>query len=118
VELREALRGDVAEFNREGGNATFTAESENQVQISEADQGLSVIIAADPVDHNIRYDFQSTHSRVASPEGGFFSLRMSPSGRGQLFSADQQISPEQARRALLQPVLFPTEPSEPLQQSA
>jgi hypothetical protein len=118
IDLREALKTDVAEFSREGGQASFESISEKQIRISDADRGLSVLITADPVDHNIRYEFESTQSRVASPEGGFFSLRISPSGRGQIFSADQQITSEEARRTLLQPVFFPSEPSESLQQSA
>jgi hypothetical protein len=116
LELRDALQADVAEFNRYVSGASFEQISESQVRI--AGRELAVLIVADAVEHNIRYDYEARQKQVAAPEGGFFSMRISPSGQAQIFSADQEVALEQARRMLLQPVLFPAEPSEEMLKSA
>jgi hypothetical protein len=66
----------------------------------------------------LRYEFEATRENVPTPDGGFFSIRISAAGQAELFSADQPLTSEQARRVLLQPVLFPSDTSTPLRQSA
>ncbi len=118
LELRDGLQADVNEYNRWGGAAVFEAVGGQQVTISEPNAGLQVCIHADLSNRHLRYDFVALRAETAVPEGGFFSLRLSPAGQAELFSADQSLSCEQARRVLLQPVLFPGDTSTPLQQSA
>lgn len=43
----------------------------------------------------------------AAPEGGIFSLRLSRYGRVDVCSADERLTDEEARRMLLEPMLFP-----------
>lgn len=117
-ELHDGLQGDVNEYNRWGGAAIFDAPDRQQAAISEPSTGLQVLIHADLPDRHLRYEFQSTRGDVPAPDGGFFSIRLSPSGQAELFSADQPLNCEQARRVLLQPVLFPSDTSTPLRQSA
>ncbi|HEX6906330.1 MAG TPA: hypothetical protein VF154_06970 [Terriglobales bacterium] len=117
-ELRDGLQADVNEYNRWGGAAVFEAPDRQQVAISEPTTGLQVRLQADLPDLHLRYEFQATREDVPAPEGGFFSIRVSPSSRADLFSADQPLNCEQARRVLLQPVLFPSDTSTPLRQSA
>ena len=117
-ELHESLQADVNEYNRWGGTASFDAPDRQQVAISEPTTGLQVRIQAELPDRHLRYEFQATRDDVPAPEGGFFSIRISPTGQAELFSADQPLNCEQARRVLLQPVLFPSDTSTPLRQSA
>lgn len=118
MELRDGLQADVNEYNRWGGGASFDAPSRDQVSVVEPSTGLRVQLDADLPDRHLRYEFQATRGDVPAPEGGFFSLRISAPGQAELFSADQPLTCEQARRVLLQPVLFPTDTSTPLRQSA
>ncbi|HEU5336393.1 MAG TPA: hypothetical protein VFU27_10535 [Terriglobales bacterium] len=118
MELRDGLQGDVNEYNRWGGAAAFDAPAHDQIAIVEPSTGLQVRVQADLPDRHLRYEFQATRSDVPAPEGGFFSIRISEAGQAELFSADQPLTSEQARRVLLQPVLFPTDTSTPLRQSA
>lgn len=118
LELRDGLRADVNEYNRWGGSAIFDASGEDQVVVSDPATGLQVRIETDLPDRHLRYEFQALRSDAPAPDGGFLSIHHSPGGQAELFSADQPLSCEQARRVLLQPVLFPTDTSTPLQQSA
>jgi hypothetical protein len=118
LELRDGLQGDLAEYNRWGGTAVLDASDPQQVTVSDRGSGLQVRIQADLADRHLRYEFQGLSEGVAAPEGGFFSIHLSPTGQAELFSADQPLTCEQARRVLLQPVLFPTDTSTPLRQSA
>lgn len=118
LELRDGLQADVNEYNRWGGAAAFDAPSRDQIAVVEPSTGLRVRVEADLPDRHLRYEFQATRSDVPAPDGGFFSVRISATGQAELFSADQALTCEQARRVLLQPVLFPTDTSTPLRQSA
>jgi hypothetical protein len=79
---------------------------------------LQVRVEADLPDRHLRYEFEATRESVPAPDGGFFSIHISAAGQAELFSADQPLTCEQARRVLLQPVLFPSDTSTPLRQSA
>jgi hypothetical protein len=118
LELRDGLQADVNEYNRWGGAAIFDTSSGDTIAISEPSIGLQVCIDPDLADRHVRYEFQALRPDVPAPDGGFFSIRLSPAGRAELFSSDQPLNCEQARRVLLQPVLFPTDTSTPLRQSA
>lgn len=118
MELRDGLQADVNEYNRWGEAATFDAPSRDHIAAVAPGTGLQVRIEADLPDRHLRYEFLATRGGVPAPEGGFFSIRVSASGQAELFSADQPLTCEQARRVLLQPVLFPTDTSTPLRQSA
>jgi len=106
-ELLQALKSDVDEFNAQGGSATMTQISDKQVSITDRGSDLTLTVRADIEGHTIHYDYGSTASRVASPQGGIFSIRRSRWGRPELYSADQRIHIEGARRILLEPILFP-----------
>lgn len=108
-ELAAQLEADVNEYRQQGGSADFTRISEFETRVSDRDSGLAVTVWADLEGHTIHYDFSSSIERVAAPEGGIFSIRQSRWGRAELYSADQPVHNEDARRMLLQPVLFPTE---------
>ena len=118
LELRDGLQADVTEYNRWGGAAVFDASGADQLLISDPTTQLQVQIAVDLADRHVRYEFQAMREDVAAPEGGFFSIHLSPQGQAEFFSADQPLSCAQARRVLLQPVLFPSDTSTPLRQSA
>jgi hypothetical protein len=118
LELHDSLQADVNEYNRWGRGAIFEALDQEGVAISEPATGLLVRLQADISDRNLHYEFRALREGVPAPEGGFFSIRISPAGQAELFSADQRLSCEQARRVLLQPVLFPSDTSSPLRQSA
>lgn len=118
LELRDGLQADVNEYNRWGGNAIFDSAGQEQAAVSDPSTGLQVRIQADLPDRHLRYEFEATRESVPAPEGGFFSIRISAAGQAELFSADQPLTSEQARRVLLQPVLFPSDTSTPLRQSA
>ena len=118
LELRDGLQADVNEFNRWGSAAIFDATDQERAAVSDPATGLQVRIQADLSDRHLRYEFEATRESVPAPDGGFFSIRISPAGKAELFSADQPLTCEQARRVLLQPVLFPSDTSTPLRQSA
>ena len=118
LELREGMQADVNEYNRWGGAAIFDSADQEQAAVSDPATGLQVRIQADLPDRHVRYEFEATRDSVPVPDGGFFSMRISAAGQAELFSADQALTSEQARRVLLQPVLFPSDTSTPLRQSA
>jgi len=108
-ELVSQLKADVSEYNQQGGKAELASSSPAQCRITNNDTGLILQLDADLPGHSIHYWFESKASRVAPPEGGIFSLRPSRWGRAELYSSDQRVNSEAARRLLLEPVLFPTE---------
>jgi hypothetical protein len=108
-ELVSQIETDVNEYRQNGGKAEFTRVSESEVHVSDSESALAVTVWADVVGHTIHYEFTSSNERVAAPEGGIFSIRLSNRGRTDLFSADQRVHSEEARRMLLEPVIFPTE---------
>ena len=103
-QLMRDARADVEEFNRSGNEVEFTETSPLGFHVTRA--AVELVVAADLANHSIRYDYHSEKAE-ASPEGGIFSLRLSRYGRVHLYSADERLSAEEARRMLLEPVLFP-----------
>lgn len=109
-ELLRGLRKDLEEYRRLGGDASLAEVSDVQCKISNPSPRVIAEITADPAAHTIRYTFSSDAADTAVPEGGFFSIRSSPSNQADLYSADQRVSDEQVRRMILEPLLFPTLP--------
>jgi hypothetical protein len=108
-ELVGGLQKDIEEYRHLGGDADLRATSDSEYRISNYASGTASVIVVDLSAHTIQYTFESEKQDVAVPEGGFFSIRRS--GRvAELYSADQRITPEQARRMILEPVLFPNPP--------
>jgi len=103
--LMNEVRADVEEFNRGDGGAEFTQSCALVFRVTRAPLTLTVV--ADLASHNIHYDYHSEDEMAAAPEGGIFSLRLSRYGRVDIFSADERQTEEEARRMLLEPVLFP-----------
>jgi len=106
TELVHALQLDTEEFRRMNGKADFKQPSDFQCRISNSEVGAALVLTADLPAHSIQYNYEAEQKNVAVPEGGFLSLRSGDSGFA-LYSADQQLTTEQARRLVLEPLLFP-----------
>ena len=108
-QLGEELKSDLAEFSSHQRSATFANPNENEFRISNSDAGLEIVIAADFDAHIVRYEYSALNKRTAgTPEGGMLSMRQSRRGTVEFFTADERLTPEEARQILLEPVLFPT----------
>jgi hypothetical protein len=108
-QLGEELKSDVAEFSSHQKGATFANPSENEFRISNSDAGLEIVIAADFDAHIVRYEYLVLNKKTTgTPEGGMLSMRQSRRGTVEFYSADERLTPEEARQVLLEPVLFPT----------
>src|SRR5262245_31625146 len=105
-ELVTGLRHDVDEYRSLGGGASLSEGSDLSCRITNGKPSVTALIVADPVAHTVQYTFTSEAGGTAVPEGGVFSLRRSASNGAELYSADQRISTEQARRIILEPLLF------------
>ena len=107
-ELVTGLKHDVDEYRSLGGDVLLREDCDSACRITNPTPGVTAVIIADPGAHTIQYTFESEAGETAVPEGGFFSLRRAPSNGTELYSADQRISIEQARRMVLEPLLFPS----------
>jgi hypothetical protein len=65
-----------------------------------------VLITVDFSAHTIRYIYEPEDLDVAVPEQGILTLRPS-NASVELYSADQRLSSNEARRMILEPLLFP-----------
>jgi hypothetical protein len=106
TELVHVLELDTEEFRGMNGKAEFKQQSDFQCRISNSEVGAALVLTADLPAHSIQYNYEAEQKNVAVPEGGFLSLRSSDSGVA-LYSADQQLTTEQVRRLVLEPLLFP-----------
>jgi hypothetical protein len=109
-ELVDGLHEDVAEYRRLGGEADFEQTSKSQCRVLNVSAGIASTVTADFNAHTIQYTFEAEGSKIAVPEGGFFSLRRSGRAGADIYSADQKVTIEQARRMVLEPLLFPAPP--------
>jgi hypothetical protein len=108
--LGEELRADVAEFNSREGGGSFSESGPNRFRVSNSRSGLELTIAADFDGRIIRYNYDQLSAKSAgAPEGGILSMRQTPDGAVELFSADEQLTSDETREILLQPVLSPPE---------
>ena len=109
-ELVRGLSVDVEEFRRLGGEADFEQLSSTQCRVINSNAAISSTITADLAANTIQYTFEAEAEKIAVPEGGFFSLRRSGRSTTDIYSSDQRITTEQARRMILEPLLFPAPP--------
>jgi hypothetical protein len=109
-ELVRGLNEDVEEFRRLGGEADFEQLSNTECRVVNTTAGISSTVVADVTAHTIQYTFEAEAANIAVPEGGFFSLRRSGRSGADIYSSDQRITTEQARRMILEPLLFPAPP--------
>jgi hypothetical protein len=106
-ELVQGLQTDAEEYRRLGGEVAVGQSSENQFRIANTAVGAAVSLTFDPSAHTIQYTYEPENSQTAVPEGGVFSMRRGGVDSADLYSSDQRVSPEQARRMVLEPLLFP-----------
>jgi len=106
--LGQELQADVNEFNARRQDASFAEEGENLYRVRNSVSGLELLLRADFDDCIVRYEFRAVNDRTAGvPEGGILSIRESPRGTAEFYSADERLTSEETRQVLLQPVLFP-----------
>jgi hypothetical protein len=110
-ELLSGLEADVQDFSRLGGSASFQKVSDLECRVSNSAASVAVVLTADLGAQMIRYVYEPEAKEVAVPEGGVFAIRTS-AGSAQLYSADQQLTSEEARQLVLEPMLFPSRPSD------
>jgi hypothetical protein len=107
-QLGEELRADVAEFNSRNESASLTQPSENEYRVSNSVSGVEVVITADFSARTIAYDYKPLgNKRAGTPEGGILSMREARTGVVEFYSSDEQLTPEETRQVVLEPVLFP-----------
>jgi hypothetical protein len=108
-QLGEELRADVAEFNGKKKNgASFSQPSEGEYRVSNSVSGLEVVLAADFAARTVRYDYKPLGSkRAGTPEGGILSIREQKAGTVEFYSSDEQLTADETRQIVLQPVLYP-----------
>ena len=111
--LTEGFKRDVEEFNRHKGNAAFKQISDSEFRISNPAASTAVIVTADLDAEIIEYHYEPEDENTAVPEDGILTLRRSDRSID-IYSADQKLNSEQARRLILEPMLFPG-PSNDLQ---
>jgi hypothetical protein len=110
-ELVRGIEQEVEEFGRLHKKPDFKQASDFQYRISNSEIGVALLLTADIPAGAIHYEYEAEEKNVPVPEGGFLSLRTVACAVA-LYSADQQLTTEQARRMILEPLLFPpTAPS-------
>jgi hypothetical protein len=110
AELCRGFERDVNDFKQHGGSASFSNRGDS-CGVTSSDSHTTAVLSADPEAHVIRYDYQPEGARIGVPEGGIFSLRSGERGV-EIYSADQRLTPEEARRLVLEPLFFPAAPEE------
>ena len=105
-ELLTGLKADIKDAARFGSNARFDKVSVTKCRVSNSSANIRLTLVADLASQIIRYTYEPDGKEIAVPEGGVFTLRVSR-GVAELYSADQQLTSEQARRLVLDPMLLP-----------
>ncbi len=108
--FRAHLGQDVNEFNRDRGGAAELNESGYEVVVLNNGAGVKGTFTTDLELQQVRSEYTAVRELVAVPEGEIFTLRFE-GGRLAIFSADQEISEDDLRKALLKPILFPEDAS-------
>lgn len=104
--LGEELHASVVQFNAEKGSADFSQPSVNQLYLSSLQSGLQLTITADFAERIIRYCYEQVNDKSAGvPDGGILSMRESPQGGVEFYSADEKLTAEETRQILLEPIL-------------
>lgn len=103
-QLADELRADLRAYGERSETADFE-QSHGLYRIANPESGLAVALHPDFDAHTIRYTFENLgHARGGAPEGGVIAMRPSPTGAVEFYSADQQLTAEQARHVLLDPL--------------
>lgn len=106
--LGEELKADVMEFNERHDTAAYSEDDGNRYRISNSESGLEIELVADFGARVVRYRYRAMGSLSAgTPEGGMLSIRQSPRGAVEFYSADERLTSEETRQVLLAPILFP-----------
>lgn len=106
--LGEELKADVAEFDAQNQQASFTAEGDNLYRIRNSSSGLELTLRAEFENCIVRYEYSAINNHTAGvPEGGMLSIRKSSRGSAEFYTADERLNSEETRQVLLEPVLFP-----------
>jgi hypothetical protein len=111
--LVHEMEQDLKDFKNVGGDAVVQRIGDTECRVSNPKSGIAVNLRADLEAHTIRYDYEPESENIAVPEGGVLTLRFSDDV--DLYSADQRLSSEEARRLVLEPLLFPRAPLEGLE---
>jgi hypothetical protein len=105
-ELVAGFQRDVEEYRSRDGSADFDQAGERECRISSTASRTNVGVTMDLSAHTIHYIYEPGDLDVAVPEQGVLTLR--PAGSSvEIYSADQRLSPDEARRMILEPLLFP-----------
>ncbi len=105
-EILAGFQRDVAEYRSRDGSADFDQPADQECRISSAASRINVVVTVDLSAHTIHYIYEPGDLDVAVPEQGVLTLR--PAGASiEIYSADQRLNPDQARRMILEPLLFP-----------
>lgn len=109
--LLNDLKNDVEEFRRITGKAEFDQPANSQCRISNPQAKIAAVVVADLPEHAIRYSYEPQDANVAVPEQGVLTMRDSGTAVD-IYSADQPMTSEQARKLILEPLLFPVRTTE------
>jgi hypothetical protein len=109
--LRSGFEQDVQDFRRLNGEADFQQLSALQCRIANPATNTAAVVTADISAQTVEYSYEAMGKDTAVPENGILRLRNSAHSL-ELFSADQKLSLEAARRLILEPLLFPNLPGE------
>jgi hypothetical protein len=104
-QLTAGFQADVKEINARDGDADFKELSDHRSRISSTVTRLAAVVTADLSAHTIQYVYEPEDSQTAVPEQGVLTMRPSRSGI-ELYSADEHLSFDQARRLILEPLFF------------
>jgi hypothetical protein len=110
-QLTAGFERDVNEINNRKGDADLKQLETHQSRISSGITKIAVVVTADFSAHTIQYVYEPEDARTAVPEQGILTMRPSASGI-ELYSADQRLSSDQARRLILEPLFFVNPPLE------
>lgn len=106
--LAEELKADVAAFNTRQSGAEFVPQDENRYGVVNSSAGLELTLTADFQNRNVRYEYAALKEQSAGvPEGGILSMRQTPDGGVEFYSADEQLTSKQTCNVLLDPLQFP-----------
>lgn len=112
--LVSGLEHDLEDFKNVGGTGLVERVNDTECRVSNPKSGIAVHLQADLEAHMIRYEYEPESEDTAVPEGGVFTLRASDQSVD-LYSADQHLSSQEARRLVLEPLLFPRTPLQGLE---
>ena len=105
-DLVEGFENDVQEYRSRDGSADFDKPTGTECRISSTASRIAVIVTIDFSAHTVHYVYEPGDLDVAVPEEGVFTLRPAANSV-EIYSADERLSSDAARRMVLEPLLFP-----------